>query len=76
MPTEEVGLGRGSPHVLDEDALLVLVKQPCDDILTQNESLLEHFTLPSKLRGNLLLIMYLLDSTLTQIYEKLKAPTR
>ena len=47
-----------------------------DAVLVPNVALFKFYKLPTKLEGNLLLIMYLLNSTLDTIFEKLKAPQK
>jgi len=57
---------------IDEDALLMLVKTQCDELINSNFSSCRDYELAGSLKGNLVLIMYLLDKTLETIFEKLR----
>ena len=61
-----------SSRLIDEDALLDCLQLRIDSILAPNASLFKFYEMASKLDGDLLLIMYLLNNTLDAIFEKLK----
>ena len=63
-------------ETIDEDELLERLKVHTDAVLVPNVALFKFYKLPTKLEGNLLLIMYLLNSTLDTIFEKLKPPQK
>ncbi len=58
--------------MVDEDVLLERLSVHTDAVIVPNFALFKYFQLPKKLEGNLLLIMYMLDGTLEQIFEKMK----
>ena len=61
---------------MNEDALYLKVKTQCDELLIPNLIQIKSFKLSDKLRGNLLLVMYLLDSNLQVIFLKMQAPPK